>query len=442
MRRSRGFGEPSRSSCREPPVARSSPMRRSPSSTAGTTAGSRCMPNSRGRSWPTRLTASADQLRAVWGPFVAEAGTFEVSGSDVITMRATVAKNPAAMRDGASSVYTYRRQGDTLTLTEVRTPAGPSATADHGHADTRRVISAAHQRRSVMTSSRRASLLVVLAHPDDEIFHGGMLTHLSEQGVRVTLACATNGEAGKPHPSVGSVDDLGALRVEELRLSCDRLGIEPPVLLGFHDSARGERQRHGDARALANVDMLEVEAAIRRIIQDVTPQVLLTFDPHGGYYHPDHLAVQRATTAAFFSSGTMGRTSHRSDCSTARCCATCFGVWPRRVAGAVSRTASTPTCSERRPEMVAVSFDARSLVHQKFMALAAHRSAFGVTEEMLSSPPPGAREMLDAFRPVFEREVFVLGGTRISTPHWPLRDLFDGIHSAELERVTTSFASA
>jgi len=71
--------------------------------------------------------ASADQLRAVWGPFVAEAGTFEVSGSDVITMHATVAKNPAAMRDGASSVYTYRRQGDRLTLTQLRTPAGPSA---------------------------------------------------------------------------------------------------------------------------------------------------------------------------------------------------------------------------------------------------------------------------------------------------------------------------
>jgi hypothetical protein len=72
-------------------------------------------------------TASADQLRAVWGPFVAEAGTFELSGSDVITMRATVAKNPAAMRDGAASVYTYRREGNRLTLTEVRTPAGPSS---------------------------------------------------------------------------------------------------------------------------------------------------------------------------------------------------------------------------------------------------------------------------------------------------------------------------
>ena len=72
-------------------------------------------------------TAPADLLRSVWGPFVAEAGTFELSGSDVITMRATVAKNPAVMREGASSVYRYRRDDDRLILTEVRTPAGSSA---------------------------------------------------------------------------------------------------------------------------------------------------------------------------------------------------------------------------------------------------------------------------------------------------------------------------
>jgi hypothetical protein len=77
-------------------------------------------------------------------------------------------------------------------------------------------------------------------------------------------------------------------------------------------------------------------------------------------------------------------------------------------------------------EMIAVSFDAASLVHRKLLALAAHRSAFGVTEEMLSNPPPGPRGLLDAFRPVLEREVFVMGGSRIPTPHWPLTDLFDG----------------
>lgn len=281
-----------------------------------------------------------------------------------------------------------------------------------------------------MTSSRRASLLVVLAHPDDEIFHGGMLTHLSEQGVRVTLACATNGEAGKPHPSVGSVDDLGALRVEELRLSCARLGIEPPVLLGFHDSARGDRQRHEDPRALANVDMLEVETAVRQVIEDVKPHVLLTFDPHGGYYHPDHLAVQRATTAAFFSSGVMGAFApERLFYVTMR--RDVFRVLSEKSRGRGITDGLNADVFGTATEMIAVSFDATALVHRKLLALAAHRSAFGVAEEMLSSPPPGTREMLDAFRPVFEREVFVLGGTRIPTPRWPLNGFFDGIVSAE-----------
>jgi N-acetyl-1-D-myo-inositol-2-amino-2-deoxy-alpha-D-glucopyranoside deacetylase len=292
-----------------------------------------------------------------------------------------------------------------------------------------------------MTSSRRASLLVVLAHPDDELFHGGMLMHLSQQGVRVTLVCATNGEAGKSHPSVGAVDDLGALRVEELKLSCKRLGIDPPVLLGFHDSARGERQRHGDARALANVDMLEVEAAIRRVIEDVTPHVILTFDPHGGYYHPDHLAVQRAATAAFFSSGVMGAAApERLFYGTLLC--DVFRVLADQSRGRGFTDGLDPDVFGTAPEMIAVSFDAASFLQRKFMALAAHRSAFGVTEEMLSSPPPGAREMLDAFRPVFEREVFVLGGTRTSTPRWPLNDFFDGIESAELDHASALVGSA
>ena len=59
--------------------------------------------------------ASADQLRAVWGPFVAEAGTFEVSGSDVITMQRDGREESGGDARRSSSVYTYRRQGDRLT---------------------------------------------------------------------------------------------------------------------------------------------------------------------------------------------------------------------------------------------------------------------------------------------------------------------------------------
>ena len=292
-----------------------------------------------------------------------------------------------------------------------------------------------------MTRIRRASLLIVLAHPDDEIFHGGVLAHLSERGVRVTLACATDGEAGKAHPSVGPVEDLGALRVEELRLSCARLGIEEPVLLRFHDSARKERQRHDDPHALANVDMLDVEAAVRGIIADVKPQVIVTFEPHGGYYHPDHLAIQRATTAAFFSSGVMA------------------GEAPERLfygalAGDVFRTFAEasrgrgmldgldPDVFGAAPEMIAVSFDARPYMDRKLSALAAHRSAFGVTLEMLTNPPPGAAQMLLAFRPVLEREVFLLGGACGPVRHWPLEDFFDGLETAELHSMVDRSARA
>jgi N-acetyl-1-D-myo-inositol-2-amino-2-deoxy-alpha-D-glucopyranoside deacetylase len=279
---------------------------------------------------------------------------------------------------------------------------------------------------------RRASLLIVLAHPDDEIFHGGVLAHLSERGVRVTLACATDGEAGKPHPSVGPVDDLGALRVEELRLSCARLGIDEPVLLRFHDSARKERQRHDDPHALANVDMLDVEAAIRGIIADVKPHVIVTFEPHGGYYHPDHVAIQRATTAAFFSSSVMG-----SEAPERLFYATMLRDVFRGLADASRGRGIVdgldPDVFAAAPEMIAVSFDASPYLERKFSALTAHRSAFGVTAEMLKNPPPGVGQMLQAFRPVLEREVFLLGGARGPVGRWPLPDFFDGLETAELQ---------
>jgi len=58
--------------------------------------------------------------------FIGEAGTFEASGNE-ITMQALVAKNPAAMTKGATSVYTYQGNGETLMLTQVRTASGPRA---------------------------------------------------------------------------------------------------------------------------------------------------------------------------------------------------------------------------------------------------------------------------------------------------------------------------
>ena len=68
--------------------------------------------------------ATADDLRAAWGPFFAEAGTYDVTGN-LITMRPIVAKNPDAMVRGAYRTYTFKLAGDTIWVTAQGSEKGP-----------------------------------------------------------------------------------------------------------------------------------------------------------------------------------------------------------------------------------------------------------------------------------------------------------------------------
>ena len=70
--------------------------------------------------------ATADQLRATWGPFVGEAGTYEIKGNQ-ITMRPIAAKNPAAMMHGAFTTWSFTVTGDTLLITAEGNQNGPIA---------------------------------------------------------------------------------------------------------------------------------------------------------------------------------------------------------------------------------------------------------------------------------------------------------------------------
>jgi hypothetical protein len=70
--------------------------------------------------------ATADELRATWGPFVGEAGTYEIKGN-VITMRPIAARNPAAMTHGAFTTWSFKLTGDTLLVTAEGNQNGPVA---------------------------------------------------------------------------------------------------------------------------------------------------------------------------------------------------------------------------------------------------------------------------------------------------------------------------
>lgn len=265
-------------------------------------------------------------------------------------------------------------------------------------------------------------LLAVFAHPDDEAFSsGGTLAHYAERGVKVLLACATRGEAGKiTDPSLKGIEDLGRQREEELRAACRALGIPDPLFLGFHDSGRAERTRHDDPTALMNVDPLAVEPAIRALIEAHAPQVLLTFDPHGGYGHIDHLVIHRATTAAYFSTGHLPAAPQRLY----------YTALSSEAAQGLARfnPGNDPLVYGVSESTIAVRLDVRAYAERKLAALRAHGSQTG-PESRMAQVDPQEREAFMAR--LIGTESFSIGGTRTAIPNYPLRGLFDGLAGFE-----------
>jgi LmbE family N-acetylglucosaminyl deacetylase len=144
-------------------------------------------------------------------------------------------------------------------------------------------------------------LLISMAHPDDETFGlAGTVAHYVSQGVEVYLICATNGDVGTVDPKfMQDYETVAELRLAELRCAAEKLGFADVYTLGYRDSgmAGSADNQHPDSLAAADPD--EVAARIVDIILEVRPQVIVTFDPYGGYGHPDHVAMHQATKRAF-----------------------------------------------------------------------------------------------------------------------------------------------
>ena len=145
------------------------------------------------------------------------------------------------------------------------------------------------------------SLLAVFGHPDDESFGcGGTLAGYAKQGVRVALVCATRGEAGEiSDPSLATRDTLADVREAEMNCAAEALALDEMMFLDYRDSGMDGTADNGHPRAFARAPADEVVSRLVGIIRRLKPQVVLTFDPHGGYGHPDHIAAHRHTVAAF-----------------------------------------------------------------------------------------------------------------------------------------------
>lgn len=150
-------------------------------------------------------------------------------------------------------------------------------------------------------NSQQPTILAAFAHPDDEAFGtGGTLACYADDGTRVVLVCATRGEAGEiSDPALATPENLGQVREQELRCAVDNMGIDELIFLDYRDSGMAGTPENDDVRAYINAPADEVVKKLVAIIRRVKPQIVTTFEPNGGYGHPDHIAIHQHTVAAF-----------------------------------------------------------------------------------------------------------------------------------------------
>jgi LmbE family N-acetylglucosaminyl deacetylase len=145
------------------------------------------------------------------------------------------------------------------------------------------------------------TLLAVLAHPDDESFGmGGTLALYASRGYNVYLVCATRGEVGTVDPEhMRNFRSIAELREAELRCAAEHLGLKEVFFLDYRDSGMpgSPDNSHPDAQVAHSLD--EVAGKVVHYIRTLKPDAVFTFDPIGGYRHPDHIHIHQATVLAF-----------------------------------------------------------------------------------------------------------------------------------------------
>ncbi|MEZ5411567.1 MAG: phosphatase PAP2 family protein [Acidimicrobiales bacterium] len=254
------------------------------------------------------------------------------------------------------------------------------------------------------TGAAPLTIVAFHAHPDDEtLFTGGTLARAAAEGHRVIVVVATLGEQGLTGGG-GESPDLVAVRLHELRRAAAALGCADVRWLGYADS--GRLGTSNDPDAFAHAEVAAAAERLARLLDAVGADVLTSYDDHGGYGHPDHVAVHLVGRRAAEMAGTPLLLEATVDRRAAR--------WAARILRPVPGLAD-----ELRPRVVARSFaDPATITHRidvgpyldaKRAAMTAHASQTTGGRGLrslalyLRLPPP-------LFRLVFGHEWYVEPG--------------------------------
>jgi N-acetyl-1-D-myo-inositol-2-amino-2-deoxy-alpha-D-glucopyranoside deacetylase len=153
-------------------------------------------------------------------------------------------------------------------------------------------------------------MLLVHAHPDDEsIGTGATMAKYAAEGAGVTLVTCTLGELGEiippelAHLAADADGGLGEYRIGELAAACAALGVSDHRFLGgpgrWHDSGMMGLPSNDAPGSFWQADVDEAAGELLRVIREVRPQVLISYDSNGFYGHPDHIQAHRVARRAF-----------------------------------------------------------------------------------------------------------------------------------------------
>jgi N-acetyl-1-D-myo-inositol-2-amino-2-deoxy-alpha-D-glucopyranoside deacetylase len=272
------------------------------------------------------------------------------------------------------------------------------------------------------------------AHPDDEVIStGGSLSMYAERGEQVVVVTATDGAEGEIH----NYDDpdairprLAEVRADEIRAALDVLGVKHHEFLGYRDSGMMGTEANDHPDAFWRADFMEATGRLVSLIRKYRPEVLVIYDPFGGYGHPDHINVHRIGMAAFAGAADLGRFPLADGEQAWSPQKLYWAAWARsrvRVmaearlrAGLIDQEEHDRMQEGGTPdEHIHAFIDVRDRVAAKEAALLAHRSQIPADWFMLTVP--------DEYKPdTFGRESFVRVFSRVDVP--PIEnDLFAGL---------------
>ena len=156
--------------------------------------------------------------------------------------------------------------------------------------------------------AHRLTLMTVMGHPDDEtMWAGGTMARYAHEGLRVVCVTCTAGENGDiVVPELDTPENrahLGEIRVEELTRALARLGPIESRRLGYGDSGVMHSPLNADPRSFWQADLDEATGRLVRIVREVMPDVIVTFDETGITGHPDHIRAGEIARAAYHRAG-------------------------------------------------------------------------------------------------------------------------------------------